>query len=102
MKKLMHLNNRHEDSKGHVTSVMVWTKSGNAGIDLSNSLNVSLNILITCGRTLLATKVINFMLTISVSSASGKGHSPSEMNQSSGVQSGGWGGVRTNAPPRPP
>jgi len=86
MNKLMRLNKRHEDSKGHVTSVMVLTKSGNTGIDLSNSLNASLHILITCGLTLLVTKVINYMLTISVSTTSGKGHFPSEMNQSMSQQ----------------
>jgi hypothetical protein len=44
MSKLMRLNNHHEDSKGHVTSVMTLIKFGNTGIDLSNSLNVSLQI----------------------------------------------------------
>lgn len=73
MKKLMRLNNRHEDSEGHITSVIVLTKFGNTGIDLSNSLNASLQILITCRLTLLATKVINYMFTISISTTSVEG-----------------------------
>jgi hypothetical protein len=70
MNKLMRLNNRHECSEGHITSVMVLTKFGNTGIDLSNSLNANLQISITCRLTLLATKVINYMLTVTIATTS--------------------------------